>query len=507
MALSHQEAIRQQLEERERKRREERERRIREEREEELRIERDQEIERRRREDELKQIREKQEREQKRKEAIQQAIELAQKEAELIKSRKKISTVNLIKNEILEDSKPYIENNADSETIESGKINEETPEQLNNLRKTPSRTEHIANNVTNNWEVIEKVSSSPRSSRPSSRSIKNESSVIKETNNNISNTFNNQLPNYIQTPRTDNILLLQNGSDVVPNVQYALLVPIVPQNIPVVPSAIPQSARSCSTVRTENRLLTPTIYRNKNVMFTDSSTQTDESVFGRIETCIEKKDKFIREKLTNLELSYENRSRKERRSRSESLEERPKWGANRPPTRYLKQSEKDLLYTRKKVRQKVRGIKGYDYKNSSDDSQPGSPLSYRRKSYSEKRTSRALWRKQDHIFNRTPRMYQTEVIPLESDKGQIYYKNECCCSCRCNRHRCSDGQDDIDLLKIEHFSPRNKLINSNKTEKLPEMPTVDINNYHILPDLHCDLSVKDEQWEQSLSTPSISSAK
>lgn len=511
VALSHQEAIRQQLEDRERRRREERERRIKEEREEELRIERDQEIERQRREEELKQLKEKQERERKRKEAIQEAIELAQKEAELIRQMKKVNNTNWTKNNSdTESSHATRCINDDSVTNSTLKIEEAPKEQLNNLRKTPVRLEPLTNDITNNLEEMGKVSTArARTPAQSQNNNQHDQPQFKDTNSqNI--YYNNIMPNSISTtPRTENIgaVLLQPAPERVQNIQYALLVPVVPQTIPVVPSSIPQSARTCSTSRTENRILTPSVYRNKNSMLCDSSTQTEESVFTRTDILLERKEKYVREKLSNLELSYENRNAKERRSRSESLEERPKWGANRPPTRYLKQSEKDLLYQKRKLRQKVRGIKGYDYKNSSDDSQPESPMTYRRKTYSEKRSSRALWRKHDQIYNRNIRMYQSEVIPLTSDKGQIFYRNDstCCCSCRCNKHRCSEDNIAVDMMRIDHISPRNK---ASSSDKLPEMRGISDNNiYNNLSELHDGLSAREEHWEHTPSTPSLSSAK
>lgn len=504
VALAHQQGIRQQLEERERKRREEREQRIREEHEEELRIERDQEIERKRREEELRQLKLKEERERKRNEAIQEAIELAQKEAELLKHNKKVKSINSVQNldnnetEIIRKNENFVTEGAVTTNDKTGE-----PEQLNNMRKTPVRTGLLSNDITNNLEIKGRAVGSPRPTVEQFYDNNVSSNAVKETNSQFSN--NNVLPNSVATPRTENMtVLLQQPPDTLPNYQYAILVPVLPQQMPIVPSSVPQSARSCSTTRTENRILTPTLYRNKNVMLSDSSTQTEESVFPR-PVCNETKDRYMREKLTNLELSVENRFRKERRSRSESLGERPKWGANRPPTRYLKQSEKDLLYQRKKIRQKVREAKSFDYKNSSDDSQPGSPLSYRRNSYSDKRT-RALWRKQDQIFNRSIRMYQTEIVPLESDRGQIIYRSDCCCTCTCTcaRHRCSNLTNKVDMLEIEHYSPRDKTVN---VDKLPEVRPIDNNVHNKFSEVHSGLVTRDEEWEPLPSTPSPFSGK
>lgn len=450
----------------------------------------------------MKQLKEKQERERKRKEAIQEAIELAQKEAQLAKNRNRVNNVNLKKsrNEPLD----CIQKN-DIEQISDILLKEDKdqsiPEPLNNTRKTPIRIELPTQDITNNLEIAGKSEQGSRSRNNSLQETSQDLSSLSELNT-ASLTYSNIMPISISTPRTENVtLFLQPQNDSISNMQYAVLVPVVPHSIPVVPSNVPQSARSCSTSRTENRILTPTIYRNKNVMLCDSCTQTDESIFNK--QTPEMKDRFIREKLTNLELSYENKSRKERRSRSESIGERPKWGANRPPTRYLKQSEKDLLYQRRKVRQKARPTNGYGYRNSSDDSQPGSPISYKRKSYSEKRTTRAQWHKQDQFFNQSIRMYQSEVVPLEADKGRIYYRNDCCCTCKC-KHRCSEDNIKVDLLRIEHVSPREKS-GREKSEKLPDMRETD-STFNDLSEYNDGL-LDDKPWDQSPSTPSLSSAK
>ncbi|KAJ8976931.1 hypothetical protein NQ317_005104 [Molorchus minor] len=427
LAMAHQEAVRQQLEERERKRREERERRIKEEQEEDIRIEREQEQERQRKERELILIREKQERERKRKEAIQEAIEYAQKTAILEKNK----LINTNENDNI--------NQPDTNDNHKVENRNNSMEQLNN-RILTTKSEMLNNEINNNLNFTENI---PRSPRPVENLIDNKPlppTATQHLNNQHTNNRNN-ISNVIPittplcTPRTDSLaLMVQTPLETLHNVQYALLVPTTPYPIQF-PVNVTQVDRSCNTSRTENRVLTPTQFRNRNKGVCDSSTQTEESDFGR--TTTEIKERIIREKLTNLELSYENRNRKERRSRSESLGERPKWDANRPPTRYLKQSEKDPLYQRRKLRQK------------------NERQSYRKKNYVEKRHARALWSKDDHVFTRNIRMYQTEIIPLESDKDQIYYKTpDCCCICKCDRRKNSKGSVNVDILKIERASPR-----------------------------------------------------
>ncbi|RZC39875.1 WRKY transcription factor protein 1 [Asbolus verrucosus] len=498
VALAHQEAIRQQLEEREKRRQEEKQKRIKEEQEEELRIEREQEIERQRKEGELRAIREKQERERRRKEAIQEALEIAEKEAKLEKiKQKRMKQSNLVENceaetEVIRPT--IIHNNIEKEDNE---IKSKNLEQQNNLTLSPKQ-EVLNNEVNNNLEVTGKCLTTPRNN--------DNRSITPNLNNN--SRQNNKSPCSFQiltTPRTEMALVLQTPLETLQNMQYAVLMPSLGNNTPsAVPIAIPLTLATdintgSVTSRTENRILTPTQYRNKNRAVCDSSTQTEQIEFNNRSEAAENTNnnqKYIREKLTNLELNYDNRNRKERRSRSDdrSVDEKPKWGANRPPTRYMKQSEKDPFYQRRKMRQKTR-----DYKNSSDESQTGSPRTYRKKNYIEKRHTRALWRKNDHFFARNIRMYQTEIVPLESDKEQIYYRQKCECCCRCGCQKRSETKTEI--LKIEHTSPRDRLPDCNEN--------VENAAYIIdkLTSLHNGLVLKQEQWERSPRTPIFNMAK
>ncbi|XP_044270604.1 histone-lysine N-methyltransferase, H3 lysine-79 specific isoform X2 [Tribolium madens] len=486
IAIAHQEAIRQQLEERERKRLEEKQKRIKEEQEEELRIEREQEMERRRKENELRAIREKQERERKRKEAIKEALEIAEKEAKMEKMKQKM----MKQNNVVEEAKNNIEkenetiskkNNLEQENINNNNVNTNNNNNNKCLVVSP-RTEVLHNEVNNNLEVTGK-NLSPRNNDRSN------------TPRNLKSSCSFQV---LTTPRTEMALVLQTPLETLQNMQYAVLMPSLGGNsaVPIaIPLAVsPEKTSGSFSSRTENRILTPTQYRNKNRTVCDSSTQTDCCDFNNVrppEIDNSNNQKFIREKLTNLELNYDNKNRRERRSRSDDRsEEKPKWGANRPPTRYMKQSEKDPFYQRRKMRQKTR-----DYKNSSDESQTGSPRTYRKKNYVEKRHTRALWRKNDHFFARNIRMYQTEIVPLESDKEQIYYpqKCECCCRCRC--------ETKTEILKIEHTSPRDS--------RLPDCKENVENSAYImdkLASLHNGLVLKQEQWERSPRTPSLSSS-
>lgn len=415
MALAHQEAIRQQLEEREKKRQEERARIIREEHEEELRIQREQEHEKQRKLEEERALQEKLERECKRKEAIQQAMEKAEQEAKLEKMR-----LRMMKHQ--NHNLNIAENVIDKDKVGSPEVQQEE-QQLNNTKEVSSAQRTpvpINKEINNNLTAV-----APQIDQSNDRSLTPLNQSPRHQPDNLQHQFN-----YFIQPTMDSFQA----------VQYALLIPTTMPQYPVcMPVSMPgpsnENYMMLNTTRTENRVLTPTQYRN-NMRKCDSSTQTD-MVPQNSAKSQESGEKFLREKMSNLELSYENK-RRERRSRSESMEERPKWGVNRPPTRYMKQSEKDLLYQRRKLRQKRDANKSYDEKNSSDDSQIGTPIRYRRKDLSEKRHSRARWRKEERrIFSGNIQMYQTEIVPIDN------------CGCRC--HGCTENSR-VDILKIQETS-------------------------------------------------------
>lgn len=484
IALAHQEAIRQQLEEREQRRREEKERRLREEREEELRIEREKEIERQRVEREQRLLDEKLEREKRRKEAIQAALKLAEKEAMEQKLKQKALRKNMNENVVEKTELPrsellIIDNvGGGVECKDSNVLNNVKCEDLRkiNLHNTGSCPPINNNkNCSSNLNALNNSSTLNRSSAPinqssthhSKTSFHNFNSLLNHSNShqnhsdysnatlNHSNTsLNDSIPSLnhsnsnnenpsspfpsikisqnvtdkklydipfkdhknltnennarfvppmclnfsTQTQSNDNLaLVLQTPMETLQNMQFAVLMPTGPSGqttaLPIaVPITIPTERNNDiremrestgenrafvenidnrvlmnnraypenrsfveNRVLTENRILTPTQYRN-NKRLVDSATQTEPGDFKNYDN----REKYIREKLSNLELAR-RRLRSDERNR-ENVEERPKWGANRPPTRYLKQSEKDPLYQRRKLRQKMRQIKVYDDK-------------------------------------------------------------------------------------------------------------------------------------------------
>lgn len=327
---------------------------------------------------------ERKERERKRKEALEEALEIAQKTANERTNKQKLLKQNMNEN-IKEKSK-------------SPRKQEQTEEKHDNDEKQTNPTE--LNNTTK-----------PPPTKDTNKSEEE-----------ISNT-----PRQLMSFRDNLALVLQSPLDTIQGMQFAVLMPTLgtslPQALPIaVPIAVSAESNFQPVERTHNRILTPTQYRHKH--FCDSSTQTDSLDSNRNDN----DERFVREKMGGLDIN-DNRVRRKERGMKE--EERPKWGVNKPQMRYLKQSEKDPLYQRRKIKQKIRQIKVYNdkYSNysarSSDESQADSPVHYRKR-------ERPSWRKNEQVFARNVSVYQTEIIPLESDRDQLYYKqhtHRCCCQC------------------------------------------------------------------------------
>ncbi|KAL3274886.1 hypothetical protein HHI36_019668 [Cryptolaemus montrouzieri] len=496
IAKQHQEAVRKQLEEKERKRSEERKRRIQEEYEEEIRIAREQEIERRRFEEEQKLLFEKHEREERRKEAIREAIEIAEKEARLQKKKLKMIKQN-------NNSYANVKSNSNENTVQNNnEDNLKSNNEKNNIATMSTKSEK--NKMNNNQQNDDKENNfNPELKKTETQNnkimIKNNldvppASCSKEVQSNMSDMQNNVLKNLVNQKNETVTIVVPSNFDTLQHFQYAVLMPIpssssVPVAVPL--SIVPNGNQSSisTTTRTENRILTPTQYRQKNKLMCDSSTQTDDC----------KSEKYSKEKNSNLD--YENRHKKGRSSsRNENVGDRPKWGVNRPPTRYMKQSEKDPVYQRKKLRQRAQE-NIYDDKNSSDDSQFGTPR-YRKKGYPEKRHSRPLWRKHEHqeVFAKNIRMYHSEIIPIETDRDNVYYEHRCCCTCKCTEKY--QRTPKVDILEIDHQLP------TKEEERLPTSISKNTSEdasliVETLSSIRNDI-LKQEQWN-SPRTPSLTS--
>lgn len=401
--------------------------------------------------------------------------------------------------------------------------NNSEKEKLNNkMPQSPRDDITVINNISisheNDWKEQKNSNNFNEKSNNNDTSHSHKTNItVTEKNNNLS--YRNQDDNVLQMSSLTSCdslsLVLQTPLETLQNMQFAVLMPAsgsgAGTTLPIaVPITLPIENGTISSNRTENRILTPTPYKLKKLV--DSSTQTDLQEF-KFDSA---KEKQLKDKLNSLELNYDSRGRKERRSR-ESVDERPKWGANRPPTRYLKQSEKDPLYQRRKLRQKIRQAtdkRSYS-PHSSDESQTGSPRSYRKNSNRNSSSTRALWRKSDRLFGENMRLYQTEVIPLESDKDHIYYKmkasNDCCCRCSCSILY-KDRIKTVDILKIEHNSSREP---DNELDNRSRLPDYNVNG--VLSDgseimqklnhLHNGLQTKQEQWRNTPTTPCLSTPR
>lgn len=305
-------------------------------------------------------------------------------------------------------------------------------------------------------------------------------------------------------------LVLQTPLETFQNMQFAVLMPTTTNGTPTaVPIAVPITLQTESNIN--QRILTPTPYRLKKQLV-DNSTQTDND-YNKYDSA---KEKLLKDKLNNLEMNYDSsRGRPKERNRfhRDSVDDRPKWGANRPPTRYLKQSEKDPLYQRRKLRQKIRqNVDKRSYSpHSSDESQTASPRSFRKNN--NRSSNRPLWRKSDRLFGENMKLYQTELVPLETDKDHIYYKIktiDCCCRCLCNNNNYKDRNKSIDILKIDHNTPNKELDNyiiDNKNQ-LPHYNDGTLSDggeiIQKLNNLHNGLNKQQEHWRNTPTTPSLS---
>lgn len=518
-------AIKQQLEEREIKRKQDRERRLREEAEEESRIRREQEIERQRAEEEQKMIKEKKEREKKRNKAMQEALENAERQAKLEKTkqkhmRMKSNVLNLPENEPDEKANVMPAHNvvpvlpSIPPPVVTARTNTSTTPSSN--RSNSSITPDLvspANNI-----IPPQRESSPHPD------VYRKQEVFEEDRK--AHGTQHQENNHMKM--TDNLvnenlaLVLQNPFDNLQGMQLAFLVPTVNMS-----NTLPFAALSLGTERssiTENRVLTPSVYRiGRNCR--ESSTQTENSHF-RLETENQETNKGDdrEEKFGSLERRRDSMisDRKERRLRSEERSritrnertERPKWGVNRPPTRYLKQSEKDPAYQKRKMRQKTRETKVYEDKNnnysqSSDDSVPQTPdhRVYRKQSY-----NRNMWHKNERLFSQNISVYQTEIVPLELDRqGRVYVKDR------------TDFRESERVLstkqvakRLDKYTPRgesrkDKLNDKNERKKLEKDESSFENNdsegiIDKLNNLRHGLLLKQQQWDNddsSVRTKSI----
>ncbi|XP_026731931.1 PH domain-containing protein DDB_G0275795 isoform X2 [Trichoplusia ni] len=367
-ALELQSAILSQLEDREKRRQEERERQLKEERLEELRIQRQQEEDRQRLEDERRKLEEKQLMEQKKLETLKKALEDAERKAKQDKEKrftyhKRNSNTNLS-----QDAKPKME-----EAI-TQPVAEATP-----------RVEVASPTKTSRTYDIHSAKSLKRECNSQQTT---EFNSPRSVGNGHLNLFIHSVPPLALTDGQFNIVPIgiNSNNEIVNtqpnNIQLAVL---VPQNVANnLYSVSLNSLNNTNELTDIGKLLTPNRYRTLRMK--DASTQTDSIFKATTDKIIEtdEPERYIDKDYPNIDEnapqdSHHNTLKKDRRFRSEErykkdLENRPKWGVNRPAAQYKKQSEKDPFYSQKrKMRQKYRPQARQYLSHSSEDSRSPSP--------------------------------------------------------------------------------------------------------------------------------------
>lgn len=356
-----QSAILNQLEEQEKRRQEERERKLREERIEELRIQRQQEEDRLRLEEEKRKAKEKQLFEHRKLEALKKALEDAEKKARQEKEKKfncHRQSSNFNENDSKEGNK--IEN---CETDLPSPTNTCSPTKTNRTYNVQS----CQNKESNSQQTT--AFNSPRSLPASNLNL--------FIHNVPPLTLTDNQYNIVPIGITNAAELMNNQSN---NIQLAVL---VPQNKNVYSLSL-NSINNLHELEELEKVLTPSKYRTLRTK--DAYTQTDIDASTQICERIEKNDitRYVDKNYSKIDENapqdfHRNTTKKDRRLRSEErykkdIENRPKWGANKPVAQYKKQSEKDPFYTQKrKIRQKYRQQARQYMSQSSDDSRSPSP--------------------------------------------------------------------------------------------------------------------------------------
>ncbi|KAJ0178411.1 hypothetical protein K1T71_006234 [Dendrolimus kikuchii] len=362
-ALELQSAILSQLEDREKRRLEERERQLKEERQEELRIQKQQEEDRLRLEEERKRNEEKQVLEQRKLETLKKALEEAERKAKQDKEKRFTGHKKL--KSIVSDTKT--EKIADNSPVETKVAFE--PTSVATTNKTCDESSKTQKKECNSHHTTE--FGSPSSIGPGNLNLYIHSvPPLAISDNNF-----NLVPIAINNGEATNGQ--SNG------LQLAVLVPqTLAHNLYNVSL---NSLNNINELNEVTKILTPNRYRS--VKMKDASTQTDLGSFkSSIDKVIETEDleRSSYKDYSNIDEnapheSHHNSLKKDRRYRSEErykkdLDNRPKWGVNRPAAQYKKQSEKDPFYSQKrKIRQKYRSQARQYISQSSDDSRSPSP--------------------------------------------------------------------------------------------------------------------------------------
>lgn len=387
-ALELQSAILSQLEDQEKRRHEERERKLREEKLEEMRIQRQQEEDRLRLEEEKRRNEEKQLQEQRKLDTLKKALEEAEKKAKLEKEKRFSSLKQNINTSVSSALKAKVD-----ECV----ITENTiPSEAASPTKS-SRTYDV-----HSAKSQKKETSLPTTEYNSPRAAAGPGNL---------NLYIHSVPPLALADNQFNIVPISiNGNGEIVNtqsngVQLAVLVPQALNNS--LYSVSLNSLTNISDLSDTSKILTPRKYRITKTK--DATTQTDFNICITTNKIIETEDleRNNDREYSNIDEnapqdSHHSTLKKDRRFRSEErykkdLENRPKWGVNRPAAQYKKQSEKDPFYSQKrKIRQKYRTQTRQYLSQSSDDSRSPSPPTQSDKTSENNKTrnslSQSYWR-------------------------------------------------------------------------------------------------------------------
>ncbi|XP_043281717.1 myb-like protein X isoform X2 [Venturia canescens] len=433
-----QNAIKQQLEEKERQRKAEREKRLKEEREEEERIKRDRDKEKERLQEEQRRLREKECAKIKKAAAMREVMEIAERRAREEKRQRRQ------KDESRESPKKAC---PESNCWESPKA-ARAPEDPCDLSREDFRKEKASKVVRSDDENDEGAkgamveNGSPRRSEESASEDLGKSVNVEASSTNVDcdentlrlpvgkevaivlsgrlddaeffNRANLQLVNLVVTsPRKNE----QTSSSALNEGLNALIKSLAN---PVVLRKSPRSGLSPRI--SENRILTPSKYRNFINHGRDFGTQTDgesEPPDNKDASVKDRKDVVNNnrrdvEKSTNTGAVEETGMKALVRSKVQtrtSIDTRPRWNANRPGTRYRTQSEKDPHYQRR-MRMRRRRVE-------SSDERSRSPSPDRRKSTNHKSGNRNFNRRKVKLDSYDADLSMdslNSVLPLRIDE-------------------------------------------------------------------------------------------
>lgn len=391
-ALELQSAILSQLEDRERRRQEEREIKLREEKLEELRIQRQQEEDRQKIEQEKRKNQEKQLLEQRKLETLKKALEDAERKARLEKEKRFTILKQTLNASIVNEQKSKVPNMINEPKSKMAALSQEQNPKLETKEETKPTVEE---------EAIRRNESQSPTQTNRIYAAKSQNSKSKEFNSHQTTAFNSPRPigagnlnlfihNVPPLSLSDNsqysIVPIGINGEVINGQQNGLqLAVIVPQNLNSGISLSLNSLNNSNDSAEVAKVLTPRKYRSGRSK--DATTQTDQSIFQH--TAEKANDTDDIERKQNKDYSHIDENapqdnphsnlKKDRRYRSEDrykkeIENRPKWGVNRPAAQYKKQSEKDPFYSQKrKLRHKHRTPSRPYLSQSSEDSRSPSP--------------------------------------------------------------------------------------------------------------------------------------